>query len=107
MTVGFDGTLYQGNSFKVMFQAANKSFGWKQWSVVGTGIVKAAAGGLIKGKNAFRMRFFKAFAKSFKGMTQTELNAFFQKRVAMGTKDAHYDLIHKFTSMNARRGWAI
>lgn len=95
VTVDFDGTLYQGNSFKVMFQTANKSFGWKQWIVVGTGIVKAAAAGLVKGKNAFRMQFFKAFAKSFKGMTQAELDDFFGELVAKAKQEAHHGLIHK------------
>lgn len=95
VTVDFDGTLYQGNSFKVMFQAANKSFGIKQWAVVGGGIVKATVAGLIKGKNAFRMHFFKAFAKSFKGMTDNELEDFFKRLVAMGKEDAHHGLIHK------------
>ncbi|SFB11418.1 HAD-superfamily subfamily IB hydrolase, TIGR01490 [Lentibacillus halodurans] len=95
VTVDFDGTLYQGNSFNMMFQVANKSFGLKQWTVVGTGIVKAAAAGLAKGKNALRVQFFKTFAKSFKGMTHTELNDFFYKLVEMGKQDAHYDLIHK------------
>ncbi|QKY71693.1 HAD family hydrolase [Lentibacillus sp. CBA3610] len=95
MTVDFDGTLYQGDSFSMMFKAANKSFGLKQWSVVAKGIVKAAAAGLVKGKNAFRMQFFKAFAKSFKGMTDKELDAFFDKLVRMGKRDIHEDLIHK------------
>lgn len=95
VTVDFDGTLYQGNSFKVMFQAANKSFGMKQWGVVGIGIIKAAAAGMLKGKNAFRTKFFKAFAKSFKGMTDSELNDFFHKLVVMGKSDIHHDLIHR------------
>ncbi len=95
VTVDFDGTLYQGNSFKLMFQTANKEFGLKQWAVVATGIVKAAAIGMLKGKNAFRLEFFKAFAKSFKGKTSSELDDFFQKLVALGKQDAHHDLIHK------------
>ncbi|HLS09225.1 HAD family hydrolase [Lentibacillus sp.] len=94
VTVDFDGTLYKGNSFKMMFQAANRTFGLKQWAVVGTGIVKAITAGLVKGKNAFRMQFFKAFAKSFKGMTDAELDEFFNKLVEMGKHDVHYDLIH-------------
>lgn len=95
VTVDFDGTLYQGDSFKTMFRAANKSFGLKQWSVVGTGIINAVAAGLVRGKNAFKLQFFKAFAKSFKGMTKTELGDFFRKLVVMGKDDAHHGLIHK------------
>lgn len=95
VTVDFDGTLYQGDSFKVMFQGANQSFGLKQWTVVGSGIAKATAAGLVKGKNAFKMAFFGAFAKSFKGMTKTELDGFFRRLVEIGKQDVHRDLIHK------------
>ncbi|RYG73018.1 haloacid dehalogenase-like hydrolase [Lentibacillus lipolyticus] len=95
VTVDFDGTLYQGNSFKMMFRAANKEFGLKQWAVIFTGIIKAAVIGMVKGKHAFRLQFFKAFAKSFKGKTSSELDDFFRKLVMMGKQDAHHDLIHK------------
>ncbi|WP_382401085.1 HAD family hydrolase [Lentibacillus salinarum] len=95
VTVDFDGTLYQGNSFKVMFQTANQSFGLKQWTVVASGVVKAAAAGVVKGKNAFRLAFFSAFARSFKGMAEAELDTFFHRLVDIGKQDAHHDLIHK------------
>ncbi|MFZ3577023.1 HAD family hydrolase [Virgibacillus sp. DJP39] len=95
VTVDFDGTLYQGNSFKVMFQAAKKEFVFKQWVVVGAGIVKATVSGLLNGKNAFRLQFFRAFAQSFKGKTSQELDDFFVKLVEIGIKDANQDLVHK------------
>ncbi|MFD1037495.1 HAD family hydrolase [Virgibacillus byunsanensis] len=95
VTVDFDGTLYQGNSFKVMFQAAQKEYSFKQWGIVGFGIVKAEVVGLLKGKNAFRLEFFKAFAKSFKGKTKAELDEFFEQLVKIGKEDVHHDLVQE------------
>lgn len=102
VTVDFDGTLYQGNSFKVMFQAAQKDFNLKQWAVVGTGIIKAAITGLFKGKNAFRLGFFKAFARSFKGKSLAEMDAFFQQLVAIGKEDVHQGLVRKIREHEER-----
>ncbi|SDQ20814.1 HAD family hydrolase [Virgibacillus salinus] len=95
VTVDFDGTLFQGNSFKVMFQAAQKDFNIKQWAVVGAGVIKAAVNGILKGKNAFRISFFKAFAKSFKGKSETEMDEFFRKLVDIGREDIHQGLVKK------------
>ncbi|WP_226035114.1 HAD family hydrolase [Aquibacillus saliphilus] len=93
VTVDFDGTLYQGNSFKVMFQIGKKRFTMKEWGVLFVGLIKSLGLGLVKGKNAFKHQFFKAFAKTFKGKTSTELDVFFQDLVNIGKKDVHQDLL--------------
>ncbi|TLS36799.1 HAD family hydrolase [Pseudalkalibacillus caeni] len=95
VTVDFDGTLYQGNSFKAMFQVGKQRFTTKQWAVVSAGLVKASAGGLLKGKNKFRHDFFRAFAKTFKGQTTEELDLFFQELVEYGKSEVHKDLVLK------------
>lgn len=93
VTVDFDGTLYQGNSFKVMFQVGKKQFTLKQWGTVFGGMVKAAAIGLVRGKNAFRHQFFKAFAMTFRGKTTSELDVYFQELVNVGKADVHENLV--------------
>ncbi|MUK87968.1 HAD-IB family hydrolase [Ornithinibacillus sp. L9] len=93
ITVDFDGTLYQGNSFKVMFQVGKKRFSFKQWYIVSFGLQKAILTGIFKGKNAFRHQFFKAFAKTFKGKTTSEMDEFFQELVDIGKKEVHQDLV--------------
>ncbi|MCA1063945.1 HAD family hydrolase [Rossellomorea sp. AcN35-11] len=93
VTVDFDGTLYQGNSFTIMMEMGKKRFTIKQWAVVGNGLVKAAAVGAVKGKNRFRHDFFKAFARAFKGNTDEELEQFFRELVKRGKKDVHGDLV--------------
>ncbi|WP_456272370.1 HAD family hydrolase [Bacillus sp. AK031] len=95
VTVDFDGTLYQGNSFKAMFQMGKRTFTSKEWAIVGAGLVKASAGGLLKGKTKFRHDFFRAFAKTFKGKTTEELDFFFQELVAFGKEEVHHDLVLK------------
>lgn len=95
VTVDFDGTLFQGNSFGVMFQAAKRDFGITEWSVVFTGLIKAVCTGLFKGKQAFRHQFFKAFAKSFKGKTEYELESFFHLLVDTGKEEVHKDLVSR------------
>lgn len=95
VTVDFDGTLYQGNSFKVMFQAAKKDFNFKQWAVVGIGVIKAAINGILKGKNALRISFFKAFARSFKGKSREDMDEFFRQLVDIGKEDIHHGLVQK------------
>ncbi|WP_163971906.1 HAD family hydrolase [Oceanobacillus halotolerans] len=95
VTVDFDGTLYQGNSFKAMFRAAQKDFGLTEWSIVAVGLAKAIALGITKGKNAFRHAFFKAFAKSFKGKTSKQLDQFFFQLVEIGKKEVNHELVHK------------
>ncbi|RKL67204.1 HAD-IB family hydrolase [Salipaludibacillus neizhouensis] len=94
VTVDFDGTLYQGNSFKAMFLVAEKEFTWKEWLLVSGGMVKAVGLGVWKGKQAFRHTFFKAFAKSFKGKTKQELDEFFNHLVLAGSHEVHQDLVH-------------
>jgi HAD superfamily phosphoserine phosphatase-like hydrolase len=95
VTVDFDGTLYQGNSFKVMFEVGKKSFSAKQWGVVVAGLVSAAFSGIIKGKTVFKHNFFKSFAKTFKGKTSKELDIFFQKLVDIGKADVNLELVDK------------
>ncbi|MCE7793298.1 HAD-IB family phosphatase [Salipaludibacillus sp. CUR1] len=95
VTVDFDGTLYQGNSFKAMFLVAKKEFTWKEWMVVSGGLIKAGVLGVFKGKQAFRQAFFKSFARSFKGKTEKELDAFFKTLVVEGYDEIHYDLVKK------------
>ncbi|RPF53326.1 HAD family hydrolase [Aquisalibacillus elongatus] len=77
ITVDFDGTLYQGNSFKVMFDVAKKQYSLKQWSQVGLGTAKALGKLVTKGKAPAKHTFFRAFVKSFKGKSKKELEEFF------------------------------
>jgi HAD superfamily hydrolase (TIGR01490 family) len=95
VTVDFDGTLYQGNSFKVMFEVGKKSFSTKQWGVVVVGLVNAAFTGVLRGKTVFKHNFFKSFAKTFKGKTSKELDIFFQKLVDIGKADVNLELVDK------------
>ncbi|HLQ72355.1 MAG TPA: HAD family hydrolase [Bacillota bacterium] len=95
VTVDFDGTLFKGNSFQAMFQTAKKDFTWKEWSVVGLGLVKAAGKGLTKGKEAFKHGFFMAFARSFRGKTKHELDTFFKELVQMARDDVNEELIDR------------
>ncbi|NIK11382.1 HAD family hydrolase [Alkalibacillus almallahensis] len=93
VTVDFDGTLYQGDSFKVMFQVAKKDYGVKEWSVVGAGLVKSFVLGVVKGKTAFKHEFFRSFARSFKGKTQEELAEFFDQLARHDLERVNYDLV--------------
>lgn len=95
ITVDFDGTLYQGDSFKAMFQAAKKDFTWKEWIALGFGVEKAVAYGVFKGKQAFKHSFFKSFARSFKGKTRQELDEFFETLVEARQEEVHKELVKK------------
>ncbi|WP_416150456.1 HAD family hydrolase [Salipaludibacillus sp. HK11] len=95
VTVDFDGTLYQGNSFKSMFLVAKKEFTIKEWLIVGQGLLKSVVLRMIKGKEAFRHSFFKSFAKSFKGKTDEELKVFFERLVQEGIAEVHHKLVDK------------
>ncbi|WNF35263.1 HAD family hydrolase [Bacillaceae bacterium IKA-2] len=101
VTVDFDGTLYQGNSFKIMFQVAKKEFTWKEWLNVGQGLVKSIVVRITMGKEAFRHSFFKTFAKSFKGKTKNELEEFFERLVQEGIDEVHHDLVSKIRQHQA------
>lgn len=101
VTVDFDGTLYRGNSFKIMFQVARKEFTWKEWLNVGQGLVKSIAVRISMGKQAFRHSFFKSFVKSFKGKTQIELEEFFENLVHEGMDEVHHDLIREIRQHQA------
>src|SRR5690625_1818209 len=95
VTVDFDGTLFKGSSFKVMWRVATKEFTRKQWAVVSAGLIKAAILGSVKGKNAFRMQFFRAFAKGFRGESKQKLDGFFQRLVNIGKCEVNQDLVKK------------
>ena len=102
VTVDFDGTLFQGNSFNVMFKAGQREFTYKQWRTVYGNLTKAAFLGTVKGKQAFRHQFFKGFAKTFKGKTEEELDYFFETLVELGEKEVHYDLLEKVKDHQAK-----
>ncbi|MDG5789839.1 HAD family hydrolase [Evansella sp. AB-P1] len=106
VTVDFDGTLYQGNSFKVMFLAAKKEFTIKEWTIVFVGLIKAGITRIVKGKNAFRLQFFKSFAKSFKGKTEEELESFFKAIVDNGRDEIHHGLVQKING-HKRQGHTV
>ena len=95
VTVDFDGTLFEGDSFKIMFQAGKKEFGIREWSTVLFGTFQAIVLGIFKGKNALRMHFFKSFAKTFKGKTTEELLTFFNSLVEAGENDINEPLVKK------------
>ncbi|WP_407271617.1 HAD family hydrolase [Radiobacillus sp. PE A8.2] len=94
VTVDFDGTLYQGNSFKVMFEVGKKTFTAKQWGILSVGLMKAIAVS-PKGKTSFKHQFFKAFAKTFKGKTNAEMELFFQQLVDIGILDVNKQLVEQ------------
>ena len=93
VTVDFDGTLYQGNSFKAMFKAGKKRFSTKQWAVFSGGLMKATVSGLIHGKLKFQHESFKAFVKTFKGQTNIQLDEFFLELVNYGKEEVNQDLV--------------
>ncbi|AIF44313.1 HAD family phosphatase [Virgibacillus sp. SK37] len=95
VTVDFDGTLYKGDSFKIMFQIAKKEYTSKEWIPVAAGLGKAAISGILKGKNVFKKEFFKAFAKGFRGKTKQEMDTFFEKLVELGKTEVHTELIDR------------
>src|SRR5699024_9292785 len=106
VTVDFDGTLFKGSSFKVMVRVAKKEFTRKQWAVVSAGLIKAAIFGSVKGKNAFRMQFFRAFAKRVKGESKQKLDGFFQRLVNIGKREVNEDLVNTLTE-NQHDGYSV
>lgn len=101
ITVDFDGTLYRGDSFKMMFMAVKKDFKGKQWAILFAGLMKSLYLWITKGKEAFRLQFFKSFAKSFEGKTAEQLDNFFYQLVLLGKEDIHMDLIKKIKEHQA------
>ncbi|MBU9712569.1 HAD family hydrolase [Evansella tamaricis] len=95
VTVDFDGTLYQGDSFKAMFKMGKRHFNWKQWGTVLGGVVKSVGFGIVKGKTALKHEFFKSFASTFKGKTPEELDIFFQELVIMADNEVNHHLVNK------------
>lgn len=102
ITVDFDGTLFQGDSFSLMFQAGKKTFGVREWTSVFTGTIQALFLGATKGKHALRIHFFKAFAKTFKGKTQDELANFFHHLVEAGKHQINQNLVSQIRDHQAR-----
>lgn len=95
ITVDFDGTLFRGDSFRIMWRVAQKEFSRKQWAVVAAGLTKAGTLGLAKGKNAFKVQFFRAFAKGFKGKDKQELNRFFTRLFNVGKREVNWEMVQK------------
>ncbi|MFD2210885.1 HAD family hydrolase [Virgibacillus halophilus] len=95
VTVDFDGTLFLGSSFKAMLDAGKKEFKTREWTVVTGGLTKAAASGISKGKNAFRIQFFKTFARTFKGKSKKELDFFFSRLLDIGEENINKPLVEK------------
>jgi HAD superfamily hydrolase (TIGR01490 family) len=106
VTVDFDGTLYQGNSFKAMFEIGKKRFTAKEWFMVASGLVRATAVGLTEGKLRFQHEFFKAFARTFESQTSAELDLFFQELVELGKEEVHQELVYKIRE-HQRKGDTI
>ncbi|PKR78764.1 HAD-IB family hydrolase [Halalkalibacillus sediminis] len=95
ITVDFDGTLYQGNSFKVMFDVAKKEFKFKQWLVVGSSILKALIALATSGKEKAKHTFFRGFVKSFKGKSHQELKGFFDQLAGGDLEKVNRPLVEK------------
>ncbi|MEN1968498.1 HAD family hydrolase [Lentibacillus sp. N15] len=93
ITVDFDGTLFTGDSFKVMVKVAMKEFTTEQWKTTFKGIGKAVTVGLSKGKDTFKLQFFRAFAGGFRGESKQALNDFFQKLVKVGKHKINQELV--------------
>ncbi|MFC0302529.1 HAD family hydrolase [Virgibacillus soli] len=106
VTVDFDGTLFQGNSFYVMFEAGQKAFNYKQWGTVASSTIKASALGVTRGKDAFRHAFFKGFAKTFKGKTAEQLDIFFEQLVELGAADINHKLVEEI-KRHQQQGHAV
>lgn len=95
ITVDFDGTLFEGDSFKLMFQAGKKEFGLQSWTTIFLGTLQALFLGVTKGKHALRIHFFKAFAKTFKGKSEDELASFFDYLIQGGKGQINQSLVNK------------
>lgn len=102
VTVDFDGTLFQGDSFNLMFKLGRKKFGISEWVTVIIGSIESAILGIFKGKNALRKHFFKTFAKTFKGKTQQELETFFDHLIELGDDDINQSLINQIKEHQAQ-----
>lgn len=81
ITVDFDGTLFEEDSFTLMFKTRSKDFGLREWGFILFGTVQSILIGIFKGKQALRSHFFKVFAKTFKGKNRNDLEVFFQQLI--------------------------
>lgn len=95
ITVDFDGTLFKGDSFSLMFRAGSKDFGIREWAVISSGSILALFLGLMKGKDALRLQFFKSFARTFKGKSEAELATFFWHLVEGSANKINQPLVEK------------
>ncbi|ADI00401.1 HAD family hydrolase [Salisediminibacterium selenitireducens] len=102
VTVDFDGTLYQGDSFKAMFKAGKKHFGWRQWLTMGVEVVASLFVWLFQNKQAMKMRFFRGFAMTFKGMTTEEINSFFRDLAGSDWDNVNIELVEKLKEHEKR-----
>lgn len=99
----FDGTLFQGDSFNLMFRTAKKEFGIKEWMVIILGSLQAIGIGLFKGKEGLRVHFFKTFARTFKGKNKEIINEFFEKLIEAGKDNINQNLV-KIMRENQKQG---
>lgn len=101
VTVDFDGTLYQGNSFKAMFDVAKKEYNLKQWLAMTSGTVKAIARFVKDGKEAAKHSFFHAFVQSLKGKSKEELKSFFDTLARSDLERINRPLVEKLKQHQA------
>ncbi|GEL77827.1 HAD family hydrolase [Tenuibacillus multivorans] len=101
VTVDFDGTLYQGNSFKAMFDVAKKEYSLKQWLTVIGGTFKALARLVKEGKEAAKHTFFHAFVMSMKGKSKDELKTFFDALARSDLGKVNRPLVEKIKQHQA------
>lgn len=95
ITVDFDGTLFEGDSFQLMFKAVTKEFGLREWTTILAGTAQSIFLGVTKGKHALRNHFFKAVAKTFRGKTEAELASFFERLIEEGKDQINQALVEK------------
>jgi len=94
IAVDFDGTLYRGNSMKVMLRAGRKYFTLKDWLLFLSSFMKIIIIGLTKEKAEVRIHFFQSFAKMFKDKKKEELDDFFGMLVKQGFSDIDQQLLN-------------
>lgn len=98
IAVDFDGTLYRGNPLLAMIRVGKKHFTIKEWLIFSVGLVKTILIGLTEGKNAFRIEFFKSFARVFKGKDKAIIEQFFITLAEDGNSEIDEQLLRKIKS---------
>ncbi|OEG00126.1 hypothetical protein BHF71_06270 [Vulcanibacillus modesticaldus] len=95
IAVDFDGTLYEGNSMKGTVKATKENFTLKDWWTISKGVLKGAIVAFHKGKNGFKIEFFKAFAMTFKGKHQNEIAEYFNALAEESVLEINQQLLKK------------